>query len=122
MLTEFIKDIFGYDYLGDYNYMFRMIDGDKQVIIDIYDNVSENRFNRYIYDFMDDSYSVLLSNEDDVYIKKVSVVNADKNGDNVVKLGYLFKLDNNLMIDYAYEFLDMKYVEILKCIIENKPI
>ena len=28
-----------------------MIDNDKEIIIDIYDNVSDNRFNRYIFSF-----------------------------------------------------------------------
>ena len=50
MLTEFIKEIFNYENLFDYNYIFRMVDKDNFIIIDIYDNVSKNRFNKYIFD------------------------------------------------------------------------
>ena len=54
-MTSFIKNFFDYKYLNDYNYIFRMIDNEVELIIDIYDNVSENRFNRYVFNF--DSHS-----------------------------------------------------------------
>ena len=46
LMTLFIKTIFGYENFFDYNYLFRMIDNDKEIIIDIYDIVSDNRINR----------------------------------------------------------------------------
>ena len=51
LMTDFIKNIFDYDNFNDYNYLFRMIEEDNGIIIDIYDNVSDNRFNRYIFLF-----------------------------------------------------------------------
>ena len=122
MLTEFIKYVFDYECLYDYNYIFRIIDDNNQVIIDIYDNVSVNRFNRYIFDFVSDNYKVITCFENDVFVKKISIVNLIDNDDIVLKLGYLFKLDKNLMIKYACQFLDIRFVKILECVIENKPI
>lgn len=122
MLTKFIKDIFNYENLFDYNYMFRVVDKDGFIIIDIYDNVSKNRFNKYIFDFLGDEYEILLDNEDDVLVNRISIINANKNGNNVFKLGYMFSLDISFMIDYARGFLDDEFVRILEFIIENKPI
>lgn len=122
MLTEFIKEIFNYENLFDYNYIFRMVDKDNFIIIDIYDNVSKNRFNKYIFDFFCNQYDVLLFNDGDVVVKKISIINADKNGSNFLKLAYLFSLDISLMLDYARGFLGVKFVKILEFIIENKPI
>lgn len=119
ILTDFIKYIFDYESLFDYNYMFRMIDGDNHVIIDIYDNVSDNKFNRYIYDFIGNSDEIITYVEDDVFVKKISVKNLIDNDDMVIKLGYLFKLDRDLMIEYASLFMDIKFVEILDYIIKK---
>lgn len=120
MLTEFIKYIFNYEYLEDYNYIFRIIDDDNLVIIDIYDNVSNNRFNRYIYDF--DGEVFLNTIEDYILVKKISIKNLIDTDDKILKLGYLFKLDKKIMIEYATQFMDIKFVQILECIIKNKPI
>ena len=122
MLTEFIKNIFNYESLFDYNYMFRMIDDDNQVIIDIYDNVSKTKFNRYIYDFTFNNDEIITYIENDVFVNKISVRNLIDNDDKIIKLGYLFKLDKNLMIEYTSSFLDIKFVRILDYIIKNKPI
>jgi len=119
LLTEFIKIIFNYDYLFDYNYMFRMIDDDNFIIIDIYDNVSQNRFNRYVYDFIDDSYVFLLDYENNILVRKISVINVNRDGDNILKLGYLFKLDRELMLDYADEFMDIKFIKVLEYLIKK---
>ena len=51
LLTDFIKNIFNYNELHDYNYIFRMSNADNKIIIDIYDNISDHRFNRYIFWF-----------------------------------------------------------------------
>ena len=120
MLTEFIKYIFNYKYLDDHNYIFRIIDDVNSVIIDIYDNVSNSRFNRYIYDF--DGEVFLNTIEDYILVKKISIKNLIDNDDKILKLGYLFKLDKELMVNYAKQFMNTKFVQILECIIKNKPI
>jgi len=35
LMTSFIKNFFDYKYLNDYNYIFRMIDNEMELIIDI---------------------------------------------------------------------------------------
>ena len=47
-LTKFLKIIFKYKVLHDYNYISRIVVNDKSVILDVYDNILENRFNRHI--------------------------------------------------------------------------
>ena len=46
-LTKFLKIIFKYKVLHDYNYISRIVVSKESVILDIYDNILENRFNRY---------------------------------------------------------------------------
>ena len=117
LLTKFINDVFNYTELHEYNYIFRIIDNNDEIIIDIYDNVSNNRFNRYIYSFIDDSYDIKIEKNDFLYIKYVSVLNIKNIDDNICKLAYLFKIEDDEMINYANSFLDNEFVEILKSII-----
>lgn len=117
LMTVFIKNIFGYEDINDYNYMFRMIVDDKRVIFDIYDNFSINRFNRYVFNFLDCDYVVLEQKEDFVFVKFISVLNINDSDDNLYKLAYLFNLDNDKMLEYANTFLDIKFIDILKKII-----
>ena len=49
LLTEFIKFLFDYDFLSDYNYIFRIVDSDNKVIIDIYDNISDFYYNIFAF-------------------------------------------------------------------------
>jgi protein associated with RNAse G/E len=51
LLTKFIINIFDYQNFHDYNYLFRIVKEEDNIIIDIYDNISANRFNRYIFDY-----------------------------------------------------------------------
>ena len=117
LITDFIKNICGYKNINDYNYMFRMFSNDNEIIIDIYDNFTDNRFNRYIFNFLDCDYVVLDEIEDYLFIKYISILNIKDRDDNLYKLAYLFRLDNNMMLDYASSFLDVKFVDILKKII-----
>ena len=49
LLTGFLNDVFEYKDFGDYNYIYRLGNDDTSVIIDVYDNVSINRFNRLFF-------------------------------------------------------------------------
>lgn len=118
MTTNFIKNIFGYENFFDYNYLFRMINGDNEIIIDIYDNVSDNRFNRYIFFFDECDYSYYVIEEGNVFVNYISVLNIYNIDNNLLRLAKLFNIDNNDMIMYAGSFLDRVFVNMLKDIIK----
>lgn len=113
LLTLFIKNIFGYKNFHDYNYIFRVINEKEQVIIDIYDNISDNRFNRYIFDFGISNNESNYSNSN-VFVTYINVLRTEKPNNKLEKLGYLFMLDGSEKIAYAATFLDKDIVEILK--------
>ena len=119
LMTKFIINIFDYEGLQDYNYIFRMIDVNNEVIIDIYDNVSDNRFNRYIFSFMDNDYVFKVLEEGNVFVYYISLLNVVDGNNKLLKLAYLFKLDENKMLDYANTFLCKIFVDILEEIIKK---
>ena len=122
LMTKFIINIFGYNNFNDYNYLFRMIDDDDRIIIDIYDNVSNNRFNRYIFSFVDVGYSIKVIEEGNVYVNYICINDVIDNDNNkLLRLAFLFKMDDSLMIEYARSFLDDIFVDILDKILK-KPI
>ena len=119
LLTEFIKFLFDYDFLSDYNYIFRIVDSDNKVIIDIYDNISDNRFNRYIFDYVRGRVNTGIFKEGNVFVTYIDVFNIDNDNKNKMHmLAYLTTLDNDKMLEYAKTFLDNKYINILKDIIK----
>ena len=121
LMTLFIKTIFGYENFFDYNYLFRMIDGDNELIIDIYDNVSDNRFNRYIFSFNDVDYDYKVIEDCNVFVNYIGVLNISDCDNKLLKLGYLFKIDFDKMIEYARLFIPLEIVEILEYVLK-KPI
>ncbi len=119
LLTDFIKNIFNYNELHDYNYIFRMSNADDSIIIDIYDNISDNRFNRYIFDFNDEKAGVSIIREGNVFVTKIPIKNMSSDDNNkLYKLAYLFSLDSSLMIEYSKTFLDSNFVIILNEILK----
>lgn len=119
LLTDFIKNIFNYNELHDYNYIFRMSNADNKIIIDIYDNISDHRFNRYIFDFNDEKTGVSTIREGNVFVTKIPIKNMSSDDNNkLYKLAYLFSLDSSLMIEYSKTFLDSKFVIILNEILK----
>ena len=121
LMTKFISNIFGYENFYDYNYIFRMIDNDDEIIIDIYDNVSDNRFNRYIFSFVDIGYDIKIVQEGNVFVNYISMISVLDSDSKLLKLAYLFKMDDNKMLDYASSFIDDVFVKILTEILK-KPI
>lgn len=118
LLTKFIMNVFDYRDLHDYNYIFRMIMDDDSIILDIYDNISDNRFNRYIFDFKSELDDIDIIQEGNVFVTKLPIKNMLDDDNKLCKLAYLFKLDNSKMIEYGKTFLDNEFVLILEEIIK----
>ena len=121
LLTDFIKDIFGYSNINDYNYTYELNIHDNIIIIDIFDKINNNRFNRYMFSFDKGNYDIKVINEDNIIITKIYINNLKDSNNLLYKFAYMFKLNNNDIVNYANTFLNKKYVEILEEII-NKPI
>lgn len=124
LMTQFIKNMFNYQELYDYNYLFRIKEKGNMIVIDIYDNVSNNRFNRYIYCFSPGKYMIKIEERDNVFVNYINIMNIDKDNyeNNIIKLGYLFKLKKNKMIEYAHKFLSDEVVDILSEILKKQAI
>lgn len=124
LMTQFIKNMFNYQELYDYNYLFRIKEEGNMIVIDIYDNVSNNRFNRYIYCFSPGKYMIKIEEKDNVFVNYINIMNIDKDNyeNNIIKLGYLFKLKKNKMIEYAHKFLSDEVVDILSEILKKQAI
>lgn len=120
LITKMLKDIFNYINLEDYNYLFRVSYDENSVIIDIYDNVSTNRFNRYYFIFNELLDSCSNFEKDNVFVTDINVFSASGN-DAIYKFAHLFSLDIKEMVEYASTFLDKEFVLILEDIIK-KPI
>ena len=119
ILTLFIKSIFDYEEFYDYSYLFRMKEEGNTEIIDIYDNVSDNRFNRYMFIFDKGEYDIRVIEECNVFVSYIYVYNVVDSKDKLLKLAYLFNLDNDLMVEYAKSFLPDKIIQILIKVIKK---
>lgn len=114
IMTLFIKNLFDYRELYDYNYLFRLKVIGSNVIIDIYDNVSNNRFNRYIFNFNDEKDNYHSVNSDNVYVTYLNVFKTNDSKNKLDKLAHLFSLKKREMYDYAKTFLDDIFIDILR--------
>lgn len=119
LVTLFIKNLFDYENLNDYNYFFRMKEIDNNIIIDIYDNISENRFNRYVFSFDNNMYDIKKVKESGVFVTYIFVNNVEDSLDKLIKFAYIFNIEDSMMIKYASGFLDKKIVLILDKIIKE---
>ncbi len=121
-LTEFFKIIFNYKVLNDYNYISRFMNKKDSIIIDIYDNIMHNRFNRYILYYVNKEYSINIKSEGDVIVTSICInANYDINN-NLMKFAYLFSKNNKDIIKYAKTFLPNDIVNILIECTKNKSI
>lgn len=120
LTTLFLKNIFNYECLNDYNYIFRLSKEKECIIIDIYDNFSIHRFNRYIFNFDKAVYTYDTIKDNNVYITYIGIQEIKDSNIKLLKLGYLFKIDNHEKIEYARNFLEDEFIKLLDKII-NKP-
>lgn len=118
LMTRFIRNIFDYDDFHDYNYFFRMIDMDNKIILDIYDNVSDTKLNRYVFSFDGVDYTIKIDNNGSIFVHYISVLNTKNSDKKLMKLAYLFNIDEGMMLEYADSFLDKIFVEILREILK----
>lgn len=119
LITLFIKELFNYDNFNDYNYIYRMSEKNNSIIIDIYDNISSNRFNRYIFSFKKSNYDYQVEENNNVFVSYINILNTKDSSNKLLKLGYLFNIRKNKMIEYASSFLDSKIVECLKDVLKK---
>jgi len=105
-LTKLIISLFDYQDFHDYNYLSRIIKTDKEIIFDIYDNISINRFNRYIFNFNGGEYDIKTKEENNVFVTYINVENVNNPENKLLKLAYLFKTLGYDSITYAKTFLD----------------
>lgn len=119
LLTKFIINLFDYQDFHDYNYIFRMVINNNEIIIDIYDNISNNRFNRYIFDYEVNDQETYVTEEGNVFVTYINVLKMNDSSNKLYKLAYLTKLDKCQIIDYASTFLNREFVNILKDIIKK---
>lgn len=119
LTTKMLVEIFDYSNLEDYNYIFRVSFDDENVIVDIYDNVSINRFNRFYFSFNNlfDNYNRVENAN--VFVTYISVYGINDLNNNIFKFAHLFSLDVNNMLEYAKTFLDESFVNLLQNIIKK---
>ena len=118
LITKFLNEIFEYNDLCEYNYIYRAVEKDNSIVIDVYDNISNNRFNRYVFLFSNGKCDKRVVKEDNVYVTYINVLNIKDGNSKIDKLAYLMNLDKDKMIIYGNTFLDKDFIDILKEIIK----
>ena len=120
LLTKFIQELYEIPEIHDYNYLYRLINEDNLVIIDIYDNITKNRFNRYIFSFDEGDYDYKVTEENNVFVTRIYVNNMTISDNHIYQFAYLFKLDSKDIIGEAEKIFSSEIINVLKSII-NKP-
>ena len=118
LMTKFLENIFDYNGINDYNYIYRVQENSDDIIIDVYDNVSVNRFNRYIFSFNGLEKDYQVYENDNVFVTVISVINSCNCSNKLIKLAYLFKIEDKKMVEYAKTFLNNEFVKIISEIIK----
>lgn len=112
-LTLLVNNIFDKKIIDDNSYLFRLINNKNQVIIDIHDNVSTNRFNRYIFDFGNTNKEYETKVIDGVYITYIGINNIKTYHNNIQKFASLFNRHNKNILSEAKIFMDNELIDIL---------
>lgn len=119
LLTRFIALLFDYKDFHDYNYIYRMVEENMRIIIDIYDNISSNRFNRYIISFKENDKGYNIQEMNNVFVTYINVFKIENADSMLLKFCYLFTLELDKMVEYAKGFLDLDMVICLKEMLKN---
>ena len=112
-LTSFISYIFDYKNLNESNYIFRMKKENNNIIIDIYDNISKNKLNKYIFNYENSTQAIKKSRVNDIYVTNIYMKNLKNSRTKIYKLAYLFTLNKKDMENYAKTFLKQEFIELL---------
>lgn len=96
-----------------------MVEENKRIIIDIYDNISSNRFNRYIISFKENDKGYSIQEMDNVFVTYINVFKIDNPDNMLLKFCYLFTLELDKMVEYARTFLDLDMVLCLEEMLKN---
>lgn len=121
LMTLFISNMFDYQNLQSYNYLFRMKEERNSLILDIYDNISNHRFNRYIFSWQAGEYDIKVTEDNNVFVTYIHIKNVTNDNNNkLLKFAHLFNIEEDEMIEYANTFLDPSLVKILKQITEKE--
>jgi len=120
-LTKLVINLFNYQNFHDYNYISRIIKTETEIVFDIYDNISINRFNRYIFNFVSGEYDIKTKEENNVFVTYINIENVKikNNSNNLLKLAYLFKNFDYNSIIFAKTFLDEDLIMILIKLTKN---
>ncbi len=118
-LTLLFKTIFNYHVLNDYNYISRFFSEHDNIIIDIYDNILDNRFNRYIFNFRNVEEGTIIKFDEYVMVTTINVNSDYSINNNLMRLCYLFSDKCSNMKDYAISFMPKDIVIILENIIKK---
>lgn len=119
LLTRFIALLFDYKDFHDYNYIYRMVEENMRIIIDIYDNISTNRFNRYIISFKEYDKGYNIQEMNNVFVTYINVFKIENPDNMLLKFCYLFTLELDKMVEYAKGFLDLDMVLCLDDMLRN---
>ncbi len=114
LMTFFLIDIFNYIDFNDYNYISRICKKRAAVILDVYDNVTDNRFNRYWFDFSKNNQKYFVKETNNVFVTHINILSNNETSNNLFKLAYLFKISYKERVEYAKSFLRKEIVNILK--------
>ena len=120
-LIKLLKIFFGYKDIKKDNYLVRLYEDDDRVVMDIYDNINNNRFNRYIFDFKNNLGTIVREYRTNVYITEIYVRTINKINKLILKFAYIFKLKDEEMSEYAKKILPKELLTPLLDIIK-KPI
>jgi hypothetical protein len=120
-LIKLLKIFFGYKDIKKDNYLVRLYEDDDRVVMDIYDNINDNRFNRYIFDFKNTLGIIVREYRTNVYITEIYIRTINKTNKLILKFAYIFKLKDEEMNGYAKNILPKELLTPLLDIIK-KPI
>ena len=97
-----------------------MIEEKNTIIIDIYDNVDGNHFNRYIFNFSKKDFEYKSIEKNNIVINYINICNITNQKNNLLKFSYLFKTTKNKIYPYAKSFMSAKLLVCLQNILDNK--